>query len=204
VHLNISVHEFKKYVRDVLEAVGYSEVRRGYLMRIALDQPMDKPPLPTGFEFRPFDPQRDGAAVHAVFQETFADHWGNVAQTPYEQWAHTFEDPKFDPTLWYILYHHDTIAAICLCEVSGCEKSLGLVDVLGVRNVYRKQGFGSTLLRHGFHAFQERGFEHVSLEVDTQNKTNAVAVYERAGMSVYRCIVVYRKVLRDNPEVVEN
>jgi ribosomal protein S18 acetylase RimI-like enzyme len=59
---------------------------------------------------------------------------------------------------------------------------------------------GGLLLRTAFHEFQQRGFEHVGLGVDAENTTNAVALYENAGMHVHRLIIAYRKMLRGNPE----
>src|SRR5262249_11736792 len=157
-----------------------------YVMRMALDTPLQATELPTEFEFRPFNTERDAKLVYTVFQECFAEHWGGVAQMPYEQWEHQLKNPHFDSTLWYVLYHNDEAAAICLCEVTPREENLGVVEILGVRPSYRKQGLGGLLLRHAFHEFQQRGFQNVTLDVDTQNKTNAVALYENAGMSVYR------------------
>jgi mycothiol synthase len=204
VYITFGVQEYKQYLRDVLENTGYAEVRRGYVMRMALDTPLEPAQFPTGFEFRAFDSARDAKSVHAVFQESFADHWGAVSQIPFEQWEHQMKNPRFDPSLWYVLYHNDEIAAVCLCEPSIREENLGIVEVLGVRPTFRKQGLGGLLLRHSFHEFQKRGFQNVSLDVDAKNTTNAVALYERAGMSVYRCIIAYRKVLRGDPQAIED
>ena len=202
--LLIIVHDGDDYLKSVLENFGYTEDRRQYFMRIALDKPFPKPTFPEKYEFRPFDKERDGRAVHAAFQESFADHWGNIAQMSYEQWGHQMQDPKFDPTLWFVLYEGDAIVAICLCEISGREEKLGIVEELGVRPAYRKQGLGGLLLRHAFHEFQQRGFEHVSLGVDAENTTNAVALYENAGMYVDRLIIAYRKILRGSAEAIKD
>ncbi len=203
VHLNFAVQDYKASVRSVLEESGYSEVRRQYVMRVALDTRVEPPQFPAEYEFRAFDQERDAKRVHAVFQECFADHWGEVAQIPFEQWEYQFKNPHFDPTLWYILYHADDIAAICLCEVTPREEGLGLVEVLGVRPAFRKHGLGGLLLRHAFYQFQQGAYQHVALDVDTENTTNAVALYEKAGMHIYRCTIAYRKVLRGNPDDIE-
>jgi mycothiol synthase len=204
IHINFGVSENKRDVRAALENSDYHEVRRQYVMRIALDTPFNQPEFPAGYEFRPFEQARDAQHVHAVFQECFADHWGEVAQIPFEQWAHQFENPLFDPTLWHILYHNDDIAALCLCEITRREASLGLVEVLGVRPAFRKHGLGGLLLKHAFRDFQRRGYSNVALDVDTQNTTNAVALYEKAGMSVYHCKIFYRKMLRGSSEAIED
>lgn len=204
VQILLGVQEYKTYLRTILEATGYSEVRRQYVMRIALDAPVQRPTFPPEYELRPFDRDHDTEAVYHAFQESFADHWGAVSQTPYEQFAHQLDNPHFDPTLWYILYRDHDIVGFCLSEASTREEKLGLVDLLGVRPAYRKSGLGGLLLRHAFCEFQQRGYQQVALDVDAENTTNAVAVYEKAGMSVYRYTSAYRKMLRGTPEDIED
>jgi ribosomal protein S18 acetylase RimI-like enzyme len=196
VSMIFGVDDYKTYISSALFEIGYSEIRRQYEMRITLDKPLDKPDFPPEYEFRPFEIERDARVVHAVFQECFADHFGGVAQIPYDQWAHQFEDTAFDPTLFYILYYGDDIAAICLCEISPREEKLGIVEVLGVRPPFRKHGLGRLLLRHAFYEFQQRAYREVGLDVDTENTTNAVALYKNAGMNTHRCTIGYHRVLR--------
>jgi mycothiol synthase len=119
---------------------------------------------------------------------------GGVASVPYEQWAHQFNAPDFDPTLWDVLVQGETIAAICLNETK--DASTGVVEVLGVRPAYRQRGLGGLLLRHAFDRFQQRGFTDVILDVDTENTSNAVALYENAGMRVRSYTAHYVKLLR--------
>ena len=69
------------------------------------------------------------------------------------------------------------------------------------RRQWRKQGLGSALLTHSFALFQERGYIRAGLGVDASSLTNAVALYERAGMHVHSRYLLYRKMLRgDAPE----
>lgn len=186
----------RQYLLPALEEAGYEAMIRQYVMHIALDKPLEKLMFPSEFAFRPFDVARDGRAVHAVFQECFADHAGDVAKIPYEQWSHQFSAPDFDPTLYDVLVQGDEIAAICLCEIKDQEAGKGLLEVLGVRPAYRKRGLGGLLLRHAFYQFQQRGFKDVVLDVDTGNSTNAVALYENAGMEVESVTTHYSKLLR--------
>lgn len=198
VVMNLGVTQTKMHIRATLERSGYQEARRQYVMRIALTPQMTRLAIPPEYAFRPFEKERDGKRVHAVFQECFAEHWGGVSLIPFEEWSHQFQSADFDPTLWYILYRHEDIAAICLCEPSSREELLGIVEILGVRPAFRSQGLGGLLLRHAFFEFLQRGYQEVALDVDTQNTTNAVALYEQSGMSVYRCNIFYQKVLREN------
>ncbi len=186
----------------LVESLGYRHIRTFYHMRIAFDQPVDAPPLPDGLTLRPFDPARDGRAVYEAHQEAFADHWGYERRS-YDEWAHyTINDLGGDPAQWWVIaYDGDEVAGICLNRPYGEEDAqMGWVSTLGVRRPWRKRGLGLALLRHSFALFQERGCTRAGLGVDAASLTNAVALYERAGMHVHKRFFLYRKALRGTPE----
>jgi mycothiol synthase len=54
---------------------------------------------------------------------------------------------------------------------------------------------GLALLRHAFRAFRARGMTGAALDVDAENLTGAVRVYERAGMHVAKRSDTYEKPL---------
>jgi mycothiol synthase len=179
------------------EAHGYYLVRSYYRMQTDLSAPVDAPPLPDGLILRPFDETRDAQAVYEAHMETFADHWG-YEQDTFEEWAYyILKAPESDPTLWLIAYDGGAIAGICLNSPYGeSDPEMGYTNVLGVRRNWRKRGLGTTLLKQSFALFQERGFKRAALGVDAYSLTNAVALYERAGMHVQERTLAYRKMLR--------
>jgi mycothiol synthase len=67
---------------------------------------------------------------------------------------------------------------------------------VGVRRAWRKRGLAQALLRQCFAEYQRRGYQRVELGVDSDSPTNAVALYERAGMHVHQRVLYYRKTLR--------
>lgn len=196
VYINRSVREAHSDIVALLESAGYAEIRRGYEMRIALNNPVEAVAFPAGTALLPFDPARHAQAVHAAQQEAFRDHWGHAEDTPFEEWVHRLNKPSFDPTLWFVAWDGDEVAGFAQCSPSDSYPDMGYVDVLGVRRPWRRRGLGMALLRHAFHTFQSRGFARAGLGVDAQSKTNAVALYERAGMHVHRCYISMRKILR--------
>jgi len=183
---------------ELFKAHGYTENRRFYKMQIDFTGTIPAPEFPEGIALRPFDVEQHAQAVYAAHQESFRDHFGYVEDAPYEQWSHQLKNPRFDPTLWFIAWDGDEIAGVALCKVDSNRQHTGVVDILGVRRAWRKRGLGMALLRHAFHVFQQLGFARVYLGVDAASRTNAVALYERAGMYVERCNITYRKVLRGN------
>ncbi|MBI5960051.1 MAG: GNAT family N-acetyltransferase [Chloroflexi bacterium] len=190
--------------RTLLEAAGFQVARISWFMHIDLNAPVDAPALPTGIIFRPFVWDRDGRAVFEAEMTFFRDNWG-YSPPPFEIWQTLMtEEYPYDPTLWLVAVDQttDQIVGLCLPRAKGIDRpGVGWIDTVGVRADYRQRGLGSALLRHGFRALQGHGFSAAELEVDSENRTNAVALYERAGMRVQKQYSVYRKALRGDPDL---
>lgn len=181
----------------LFEKHGYGYVRTFYRMMIDLDRPMEVPPLPDGITVRPFDPARDARVVYETHQEAFADHWG-FEPNSYEEWAHyILNRPDNGASMWLLAYEGDQIAGVCINRPYGDEDPhMAWVGNLAVRRPWRKRGLGSALLKRSFALFQQRGYLRAGLGVDAASLTNAVALYERAGMRVTMRTLAYRKYLR--------
>lgn len=163
----------------LLEGRGYSWARRFWHMEIELADgypPMDAVP---GIDVRGFDPSADLPAAHAILEEAFSDHWGFHPMT-YEQFLEqsvTSED--YDPGLWHIAT--DKVEPVAVLSASA-QESRGWVNDLGVRTSHRGKGIAKALLVRSFDSFRERGLPRVRLNVDSDNETGAVSLYERVGM----------------------
>lgn len=189
----------QKEAHALFETFGYTPKRAYYVMQIDLDldQPLEVPPLPEGIELRPYDPSHK-EQVHAVHMETFLDHW-NYDQMPLDEWAHYVHDaPNTDPVkLWQIAWDGDQIAAVSLNRYQDSpDGKIGWIGSLGVRRPWRKQGLAQALLVRSFEGFRQQGIKTVGLAVDSSSLTNAVALYERAGMHVHTRRLMVRKMLR--------
>jgi ribosomal protein S18 acetylase RimI-like enzyme len=64
--------------------------------------------------------------------------------------------------------------------------------VIGVRPPWRRRGLGLALLLHAFQELRVRGKRRVGLGVHGDNRA-AIALYESAGMRVYRRTDVWEK-----------
>jgi mycothiol synthase len=175
-------------------AAGFELVRHSFQMTRPLDE-IDPPVWPNGIRVATFEAGQV-AAVHAAAQEAFADHWEH-RDTPLEEWRKWhIEDPRFDPSFWFVAWDGDEIAGVSLCRVhSSGDPQHGFVSTLGVRRPWRRQGLGTALLLHSFADMKRRGMTKASLGVDAENTTGAVRLYERAGMTVDQRYDVYRKAL---------
>lgn len=208
-HMPLIVNRFcsqaNQGARALLEGAGYQVTRISWFMQTDLDAPVDAPPLPAGIAFRPFAWERDCHAVFEAQQDFFRDHWGYVPP-PFAVWQTlTTQEMPFDPALWLVAVETASgqIVGLCLPRPKGQPyPGTGWIDSVGVRPDYRRQGLGSALLRHGFRVLQAHGFTAAELEVDSENRTNAVALYERAGMRVRKQYWDYRKALRGDPALI--
>jgi len=186
----LHMHAVTEEGRRLFEAFGFERIRYFWRMEINLD---DEPPPaepPPGFVVRSYRPGADDAALHAIHQEAFAEHW-EFTPHPLEDWLGwrtTRND--YDPELWQLAFEGDELAGAVL---PFGERGFGWVLDLAVGPRFRKRGLGLALLRAGFRELYTRGFTQVGLEVDSENETGATRLYERAGMRVTRRYATFEK-----------
>jgi len=168
---------------------GHQHVRSNFRMVIDLDPsaPPAPPAWPAGVGVRAFVPGQDDRATLEVIRAAFRDHWGHVDQ-PFEQdlqrWTHHWRnDPEFDPSLWFLAVAGDEVIGTALSRMNLPEApDMGWVYSLGVLRAWRRQGVAGALLQHCFAQLGQRGRRRVGLGVDADSLTNALHLYEKAGM----------------------
>src|SRR5205814_2278093 len=72
----------------------------------------------------------------------------------------------------------------------------GWIQQVGVRRPWRGRGIGLALLDTIFSEMFKQGIPHAGLEVDAENPSGALRLYQRAGMHVDKHFTEYRKELR--------
>jgi mycothiol synthase len=190
----------------LLECRGFEQVRQTWRMDIRLDPDLAAEPAapapPRGVAIRPFDRGRDAGAAHAMLEAAFASHFGWVSRSLEEWAAHRLESEDFDSALWFVAVdgtpgagaeqpaEQGRVIGLVSGMVTGNE---GFIATLGVHPSSQGRGVGTALLRTAFRAFARRGLLDVSLEVDSENETGAVAVYERVGMRPSRRFDTFQK-----------
>jgi mycothiol synthase len=191
--IHAGVPEPDAAARALLESHGYREVRRFYHMAIELDAEPPEPVLPAGLVV---DELRDDEyeAFYETLNEAFAEHW-EWHPKPYEEWIERRQGQHRDEQgpIWFVVRDGDELAAVTRndADVAGG----GYVGAIGVRPAWRGKGLGRALLQRTFAEFWRRGTTRVTLDVDSQNETGAVALYERVGMYVEQCGVAFEKTL---------
>jgi ribosomal protein S18 acetylase RimI-like enzyme len=176
----------------LLHSAGFRPARYFLTMEIELKGPPPTPEWPKGITCTTFEPA-DVRAFYDATLEAFAEE-ADFHPLPFDEWKRRqLEAPEFDPSLWFVARSGDEIAGISRCwpERWGC----GWIDVLGVRKQWRRRGLGLALLWQSFRAFYERGQTCVGLEVDSENRSGAGRLYERAGMRAVAENIAFAKAL---------
>jgi mycothiol synthase len=179
--LEVSAPAGDRAFRELVERGGYRRGRSTWLMRLDMDRPPPPPAWPEGVEVRAFDREADARTVHRLVEDAFADI-GNQPPRSYEFWVEThLERSDVDPALWSLAVEGGELVGVNLAQAGPLG---GYVAQLAVRRDRRGRGLGLALLRHGFGELYRRGVREVYLHVDSENRTGATRLYERAGMRV--------------------
>ncbi|MCY4247897.1 MAG: GNAT family N-acetyltransferase [Chloroflexi bacterium] len=195
---------------DALQRAGYAPNRVSFEMRITMAERPQPAPLPAGIALRRYQHERDLRKLVDVVRDAFSDHYGYVEQSfekdlaEFRHWLD--KDRHFAAELALLAYDEATDEAVgCLLGLTQDHRhpGIGYIDVVGVRRGYRRRGLAQALLTHSFAQYWERGTTTVSLGVDGQSLTNAVALYERVGMYRHRSYMEYEKLLRDGAELAK-
>ena len=166
---------------------NYKLVR--HFIRMRIDHGESPPPavFPRGISVRAFRRADDLPLVSMVHQESFRGHWGFVERSReddiarYRQWL--ADDPNLEDKHWHLAIEGDEAVGVCqgTAHWPGDEK-LAYIFAFGVRPDWRGRGIGKALLQHTFHTFYQDDRPNIELDVDADNTTGALRVYESAGM----------------------
>lgn len=80
-------------------------------------------------------------------------------------------------------------------EIKHRGRKVGWLYILGILKPFRNQGIGKALLIAGLEMLKAHGMTEAELNVDTDNTTGALRLYERLGFTVTRRYFTYEKPL---------
>ena len=189
--LDLSVAAGNDAAAALMRSRGFAYVRSFRHMQIDLDgAPVDPGEPPDGIRIRGIEPERDLPEIHAILVDAFREEWG-YRGVSFEEWkSNEVDTPSFDPGLWFIAEDGSGPVGALSGLIWG---QLGWVGELGVRKPWRGRGIAAALLRRSFSTFGSRGLTRVRLNVDAENPTGAIALYERVGMHKVRGWDIYEK-----------
>lgn len=175
-------------LRDALEGRGFAEVRRYWQMRIdhppggrqtTRAQPSDQA---AGYRIRVAqDTDEQLRALYELDARAFAEHF-DFEPTDFETWAARMRQGTEDPALWLVAERDDQLAGFALGSNRYASEGYGYVGTLAVDRPHRGQGLARALLLARFAADAQSGMRGTLLDVDSQNTTGAVGLYQSVGM----------------------
>lgn len=181
----------------LFEKFGMQPVRNFYEMRRDLAQPIPDPqPLP-GIELRLWGDDHWDYQVWEAAEEAFNDHWRHIPMS-FDEFQHRMRTQGFNRERSFLALSGELVVGGAL-NFMGPDIALrrgenqGQIGILFVRRPWRKRGVGSALvlasLQEGLHA----GHTSMELNVDADNLSGAVRLYEALGFTVAQKNIIYER-----------
>lgn len=175
------------------EAEGFRRARSFVTMRRSLAGPTPSAPLPqplTMTEWRA-DLEEPTRLAH---NDAFRDHWGSDPLSR-ERWRHFVSGvPGFRPDCSTLALDGDTVAGYALASFTPDPGgAVGWLGTIGVRRAWRHRGVASALIARSLLGFQAAGAVRAGLDVDAENPTGAVRLYESLGFLPSEESIIYAK-----------
>jgi len=180
----------------LLASAGFAPARYFFdMVRPTLDE-IPQIPLPDGLEVRPAS-AADARAVWQADVEAFRDHWGGYDDSE-ESLRRFLDEPEFDPSLWVVAWDGNEIAggvinAIYPEENRQLEQQRGWLDSVFTRRPWRRRGLARALIARSLSVLREAGMTSAVLDVDADNPTGALGLYESVGFEVAQRSTSWRK-----------
>ncbi|MFK7803444.1 MAG: GNAT family N-acetyltransferase [Anaerolineae bacterium] len=197
LHLRISCRDFMTDRIALFESQGFAPVRHAIEMQRSLDQPIQAIELPAELIVKQWSESQDDQ-LRLAFNLAFKDHWG-LREFETDDWRKRFiETPHFRPDLTYLAYSDEQLIAFCLVEHHAeRNKQSGQnqvwLEAIGVLPDWRGRGIASGLVTYAMQNYQTEGFSHAGLDVDAENGTNAIALYQKLGFAEVQHEIIYGK-----------
>jgi len=165
----------------LLRDAGYVLARSFWRLSRPLHAPVGPAVIPAGISLRALDTERDGAAVHALDERSFA---GSPDFTPHTAAEFSYEHLQaadLAPELSLVAEQHGVMVAFLLSH-RRVQENAGYVDILAVSPEQRGRGLGQALLATAFAGYRTDGLELAELGVASDNP-RALRLYARVGMA---------------------
>lgn len=183
--------------RALFEKHGLAPIRWYIEMRRPLDELLPVRELPTDLELVPWSAEHDDAFREA-HNTAFQDHWGSEPQTAEEWRFHYSESPLFRGDLSLALTAEGRIVSYVMAYHSESDSQAtgrreGWLGQVGTLREWRGRGVASALMVRVMDEMQRAGMTHATLDVDSENPSGAMGLYERLGFAPTRRFVRWAK-----------
>ena len=177
--------DFEKDAIDLYERHGLTPIRYFAELIRPLGEPVAERPV-AGIDIVAWEEARSEDA-RLLMNLAFRDHWGS---TPRDRaaWDHLTRGTGTRLDLSYLAMAGDRLVGVTVNahypsdqEITG--RRDGWINHLGTHPEFRKRGIASALIERSCAHFQEAGFDHAMIGVDSDSLTGAYRLYESLGFS---------------------
>ena len=174
---------------DLYTRLGFVPVRTFHQMSHFEPGLLTQPDWPPGVTWRnDLSAEEEVRTATEVNNRAFVDHW-DYHPLSAEAMAHQLSEPGTGPGLNLFAYLDGEPVALSICVLNG---AVGFVGLLGTDPRARGRGVAFALLRQSMLELARRGALRVDLDVDADNPTGAVRLYERSGMTMQSAYSLFR------------
>lgn len=176
--LRAIVPDSNQFLYDLYLNNGFEIKMTQIQMHHNLQQPLPEIPLPEAVRVVPYTSKYD-EAMRIAFNNAFADHW--IGTLDHDAWQQRFTAaPQFSPTLSGLALAGNEVVGLYLSENLD-NPSEAWLEILGVVPSWRGRRLGAALATHALTLYKAHGYTNVGLDVDLENSTNAIKLYENLG-----------------------
>jgi len=174
-------------IAEIFEGQGLLPHRWTFLMEADLSAPStSSAALPDGYELSTWEGV-DHEEMRHTHNHAFVGHPGFSPWSP-EMWSHRVADTHNSRPELSLIARDETGAVAAYLQTSEFDATFeatgkrdAFVSKLGTVNAHRRRGLAGALLRIAMQRYREAGFDTSSLDVDSENPTGALGIYEKAG-----------------------
>ena len=168
-------------------SAGFAVARHYFELRRSFDAPIPDLPLPEGFRIAHPEPAQY-EALRLAKNDAFRDHWGSQPASA-EEWEGMMGMSVLRPDLSFVVTApNGEVAGFVLTEVDendweGQGFSSGYIELVGVPRAYRGLHIAPAMLAATLRAIQAAGLEKAVLDVDSENPSGALPLYQGVGFA---------------------
>lgn len=182
-------------------AAGFTPWRRHFVMKQELPRDVlpAQPVVPEGLALRRFLPTDEHELLATHLEAFIADHPGFTPPTPL-MWSRRMTALSFLPDLSFLMQDpaNGRIAGYVLSNAlprypDRPDRREVQLTTIATRREYRRRGVAAGLIAAVLRTAAELGYDGASLNVDTDNPSGALSVYEHAGFRAATSTTLYVK-----------
>lgn len=182
----------------LLTRAGFEKSRYFFALERKLSEALPEVTAADGVTIVTYSP-RFSEATHLAKNGAFRDHWGSQPSTD-EQWESMVKMEAFHEEVSYVaLSPEGEVVGFLLTFVVEDDWKLqgyssGYIGLLGVVKGWRRRRIAPAMLARAFEGYREAGYERAQLDVDAENPSGALALYESVGFTEKTRSISFTKV----------